>query len=440
MSKVSLLEGDVAPHLRRLSLPLALGLFSLTFANIADIWFIGRLGTEYLAAFGFVLPIVMMFMGIVFGLSVGTVSVLSRVYGGGDIEKLRQMSTDTLSLTFIMVTAAAVAGFFLIDPVFRWMGAGEVVMPLIHGFMSVWYCALPFLGMMMIGNACIRATGDTRFPAAIMTANAIGSVALCPFFVFGIWFFPEMKLTGAAMAQVVMAICMALFSFYKLAVVKKILSGNIFHRELFHSWKKIFHVAIPAMISNQISPISLAVITAMAATFGREAVAALGVANRIEGLVTIFFYSMNAGTSIFVGQNHGAGNFGRIREALAIGTRFAFAWGFFCAGIMWLLADILPPLFDSNPDVAGFARQYMHWVPVSYAALGTMILANGIFNSIGRPLPSMMIIFMKAVLLYIPLAWWLKGIYGFTGILAALMLTNMAIGVISYFWSRKAIS
>jgi putative MATE family efflux protein len=440
MSKASLLEGEVAPHLRRLSVPLALGLFSLTFSNIADIWFIGRLGTEYLAAFGFVLPIVMLFMGVIFGLSIGTVSALSRVYGSGDIEKLRQMSTDAVSLTLIMVTAAAVAGFFLIDPVFRWMGAGEVVMPLIHGFMSIWYCGLPFLGMMMIGNACIRATGDTRFPSAMMTANATGSVVLCPFFVFGIWFFPEMKLSGAAMAQVITAVCTATFSFYKLTAVKKILSEKVFHTGVFESWKKIFHVAVPSMISNQIAPISLAVITAMAATFGREAVAALGVANRIEGLVMIFFYSMNAGTSIFVGQNHGAGNFGRIREALAIGTRLAFAWGFFCAGVMWFLSGVLPPFFDSNPDVVGFAKQYLHWVPISYAALGTMILANGIFNSIGRPLPSMLIIFMKAVVLYIPMAWWLKGIFGFTGILMALMLTNIMVGVISFFWSRKAIS
>jgi Na+-driven multidrug efflux pump len=107
---------------------------------------------------------------------------------------------------------------------------------------------------------------------------------------------------------------------------------------------------------------------------------------------------------------------------------------------MWFLSGVLPPFFDSNPDVVGFAKQYLHWVPISYAALGTMILANGIFNSIGRPLPSMLIIFMKAVVLYIPMAWWLKGIFGFTGILMALMLTNIMVGVISFFWSRKAIS
>jgi putative MATE family efflux protein len=364
---------------------------------------------------------------------------VSRVYGSGDIEKARQMSTDALTLTFLLASAAAMAGYAVIDPIFRLMGAGDVVMPLIHDYMAIWYCGLPFLGVMMVGNSCIRATGDTKFPSSMMTISALIAIVIDPFLIFGLAGFPRMELSGAATAWVVAHVVSFAISMYRLIWAKNSISRRILHSGLFDSWKRIFHVAVPAIISNQIAPISMGVITWMTASFGREAVAALGVANRIEGIVMMFFYASNASISIFSGQNHGAGNFGRVRDALNIGARFSLMFGAVCAAALWLLADILPPLFDANPDVARYASQYLHWVPLSYGALGVMILANGVFNAVGRPVPATAIIFMKAALVYIPLAWVLRGSFGFTGILMALTSTNFIMGAIAYTWNRKVV-
>ena len=440
-TRPTLLEGDVGSHLRRLALPLAWGMLAVTSFSVADTFFISRLGTQYLAALGFCLPLLMLFMGLIFGLSVGTTSAVSRVYGEGDMEKVQRLCTDALSLTALLMVICAIVGQFTIDPVFRIIGANPDLMPLVHKYMAIWYCGWPFLGVMMVGNACIRATGDTKFVSRMMSLLAGINIVLDPFLIFGWGPFPEMKLAGAAATHVVANYLTCMISMYVLIFRRKVLKPQLLiHPGLVDSWKRVLHVAVPSIVSNQIAPISAGIITWMAASFGKEAVAALGVSTRIENVATMLLYAMGAATSIFTGQNFGAGNYGRIREVVRTGSRYAIAWGLTIAAILWGLADALPPLFDANPHVARFTALYLSWVPISYGAMGTMVISNAALNGMGRPLPATLLILLKAIIIYIPLAFVLQKYFGFQGILMALMATNFAVGFISYLWNREVAS
>jgi putative MATE family efflux protein len=320
------------------------------------------------------------------------------------------------------------------------MGASQEVMPYIGRYMRVWYCGLPFLGVLMVGNACIRAKGDTRFVSAMMTMLAAINLVLDPFFIFGWGPFPEWKLMGAAATLVVSYYVTCMVSMYFLIFKKGILTLPVFHGGMVDSWRRILHVALPSMVSNLIAPVSAAIITWMAAGFGKEAVAALGVATRIESVATLLFYSTGAGIAIFTGQNFGAGNFGRIREAVNSASRDCVAAGLVIALGLWLFAYRIPPLFDSNAAVVGYTAQYLHWVPVSYGALAVMVLSNAALNAMGRPLPATLLILLKAFALYVPAAFVLKHYFGFLGILLALVATNFIVGIISYLWNRKLAS
>lgn len=435
----TLLEGDVPQHLLRLAFPLALGMFALNSFSLVDTLFISQLGTRYLAALGFCIPIVMLYMGVIFGLNVGTSAALARVYGEGDIEKFRRMATDALTLGAVVITAAAVAGFIFIIPVFKMMGAGSALMPLIWKYMAIWYCGLPFLGMMMIGNACVRATGDTRFPSAMMISMSVMNAIIDPFLIFGWGPFSKLGLAGSAVTMVISSYLMAVISMWFLIFRKQVLVAPIWHKDITASWKRIMHVAIPSMISNQISPISAAIITGMAAGFGKEAVAALGVATRIESMSTLVFYSIGAGLSIFAGQNFGAGNYGRIYEAVRAGVKYALCWGVFIATVLWVFAYQIPEFFDKNENVIGYTAKYLHWVPVTYIALGVMIVYNAMLNAIGRPFRATTLILMKAIVFYVPLAWYFQQHMGFAGILLALVMTNIAVGALAVVWNRRAL-
>ncbi|MBL8712873.1 MAG: MATE family efflux transporter [Alphaproteobacteria bacterium] len=439
-TRPTLLEGDPGAHIRRLTLPLAWGMLAMTSFSVFDAWFISHLGTKYLAAMGFTIPVVMFFMGIVFGTSVGTTSAIARVYGEGDFEKVRRMATDALSLTVVSTISASILGMLFIDPIFRLMGATPELMPLIHRYMMIWYCGLPFLGLLMVGNACIRATGDTHFVSKMMTLLAVSNIILDPFFIFGWGPFPEWKLAGAAATLVTSYYLTCCVSMYFLIFKKKILTHPVIHPGQLKSWGRILHVAVPSIVSNQIAPISAAIITWMAAQFGKEAVAALGVATRIESMATLLFYSMGAAIAIFAGQNYGAGNYGRIQQGVATGARYSMIWGLLLAATLWAFAWHIPTFFDSNEKVIAYTAQYLHWVPISYGALGVLVVSNAALNAMGKPLPATTLILLKTFVIYVPLAYVLQAKMGFTGILAALVATNFILGIISYFWNKKIAS
>jgi len=438
--RLTLLEGNVPQHVLRLAVPLAGGMLALRMSSLADAWFVSQLGTVQLAALGFTMPIVMLYMGVIFGINVGTSTALSRVYGEGDMVRFKRMATDAIVLSLITVTAAAVLGFALIVPVFRLLGAGDDTMPHIWRYMAIWYCSLPFLGLMMIGNACIRATGNTRFPSAVMTGLAVLSIVFDPLLIFGWAGFPRLELAGAAVTQVIACYITSMISIFVLIFREGILEGPVFHKKFLHSWRAIMQVAVPSMISNQTLPISAAIITWLAAGFGEAAVAALGVATRIESVATLAFYSVGAGVSIFVGQNFGAGNYGRIQEATFAGMKYAFFFGAGVALGLWVFANDIPRLFDDHPDVIAYTAQYLHWVPVSYPLLALMVVCNARQNSTGQPFRATFMILLKAVIIYLPLAWVAQRYLGFFGIMIALMITNALVGLLALYWSRKPVA
>lgn len=434
----SLLEGDVGGHIRRLSLPLAWGMLALTSFSVADTYFISRLGTRELAALGFCIPVVMFFMGVIFGLSIATTSVVARQHGTGDREKVRRISTDAMSISTVIILAVSAAGYMLTEPIFSLIGADAELMPMIRQYMALWYVALPFLSAMIVGNSCMRGLGETKYVSHIMTALAVSNIVLDPLFIFGWGPFPRLGFAGAAVAHVVACFVVCMISYYYLIFRFEVTaSGSLIHPGLRNSWKRLMHVALPSILSNQIAPVSAAVITWMAASFGQEAVAALGVATRIDRVSTIIFFSTATGVAIFAGQNHGAGKFDRIREAMDKATRSAMLWGVFFFALFWVFAEELPRLFDDNPDVIAYTKLYLIWVPVSYGAMGVMILANAVLNAVGRPAPATVLVLLRTIIIYIPMAFVLREYYGFTGILVALMATNFIVGAMSYFWNRR---
>ena len=436
-NKKNLLEGDVPSHLRRLVFPLMWGMFVTEIFIIIDILYISRLGTSALAALGFIMPVAMFSMGIIFGISVGSTSVLSRVCGEGDFDKVRRLATDSLLLNIFLVSITAIVGYFLIDPVFRLMGAKGEMLQMIHDYMAIWYCGMVFLSIMVVGNSCIRSTGDTRMPSVIMTLMAVTNICLEPFLVFGWGWFPEMGFHGAALSQVIAYTLTSSVVLYFLIFKKRILLPVLFHSGSVESWKRILYVGFPAIIIKLLVPLAAGVVTWMAANLGKEAVAALGISMRIEGISIMFFYALGASVMIFTGQNFGAGNYGRVSEVRYLATKYVQIWSLVMAVFLWIFAERISLFFNGDPLVVSYVTQYLHIVPISYGAFGLLLIYNAALIGMGKPLPAAFFVLMRAFVLYVPMAWIAGKYYGFAGILLALALSNVVVGVIAHLWNKN---
>ena len=164
---------------------------------------------------------------------------------------------------------------------FRLLGAPDDMIPLIRGFMTILYAGVPFVVVGMVAMASMRATGDTRLPSKLMIIASILNVALDPLFIFGFGPVPAFGLNGAAIAALLarstIFIGALLLLRYRLDMVS---FAKPEKSELWRSWKDVLHVGVPAAGTNVIVPVGAAVVTAMIARYGPDAVAGFGVASR----------------------------------------------------------------------------------------------------------------------------------------------------------------
>lgn len=408
--------------------------------QIVDAIYISRLGTHVLAALGFTIPFSMMFMGFIFGISVATSSLLARAFGEGDFEKVRRLATDALSLVGFVVIFVTVVGYMVMDKVFRMMGASDDLLPIIHDYMVFWFLGYIVVSFVMISNAAMRGMGDPKYAAGIMFVFVAINLVLDPILIFGWGPVPAFGFTGSAIAQLIGYSVSLGVSFYLLTAHKKVLGVKIFTNGLFDSWKKLLHVGIPATISNLIPPVSAAIITWIIAAHGKEAVAAIGVATRIEGVAIMSFYALGGGIAIFSGQNFGAGNYGRIRGALKIALRYSVIFGLLMALVFYCFGPDIAAFFDKDKGVAQYVTTYLYVVPVSYAFLGIIVFIQAALNAMGKPLPATALIILRMFILYVPLAYIAEKHYGFSGVLFALVATNIIVAIASWMWARRLIA
>jgi Na+-driven multidrug efflux pump len=207
--------------------------------------------------------------------------------------------------------------------------------------------------------------------------------------------------------------------------------------ELKKSWGDILHVGLPAAGTNAIVPVGLAVITAMIARYGPEAVAGFGVASRIESLVLVLYYALSAVIGPFVGQNLSAGKEDRIQLSLRLCARFCISSGLVVAVILALLSGFLPTLFSDSEAVVSVTRQFLWIAPISYGAYGIVMVVNAAFNGLGNPMPGVIISVTRIVVLYVPLAMIGMRYFGITGIFAAYAVANIVSGIIGYYWAKS---
>ncbi len=429
--KANLTEGNITKLLIRLTLPMMAGMVSMIIFNLVDSFYIGQLGKNELAAMSFTFPVVMVVQSIALGLGMGTASVVSRAIGRGDSNIVKRLSTDALFLAGLVVAVAAIAGELTIEPLFTLLGADEVTLPLIEEYMRIWYIGVMFVVFPMVGNNIIRATGDMKTPALIMTFAAIANMILDPFLIFGIGPFPEMGLAGGALATVIGRAFTLMFAMIILIKRELVTLKKLTIKELITSWKQILYIGVPASLTRIVDPLTMGVITRMVSIFGTAAIAGFGVATRLEMIALLLIRSLAAVMIPFTGQNWGSGNYSRVSEAVKKGLKFSLIWsgitfiGFYFAGAF------MAGLFNKNPVVIETVVSYLRIMALTYGFQGILLLSSAVLNALGKPIHAIILSLLRLLGLYIPLALFGSKMFGLEGIFAGGAAANLVSGVLA---------
>lgn len=436
--KGNLTEGPVRDHLVRLSVPMIWGIAAIISFQLVDTYFIAKLGKTELAAISFTFPVTYFIFSFTMGFGIAMASVASRMIGEGRHEDVRRVSTHGLLLVTLAAGIITLLGIWLHDPVFAALGATPETIALIREYMIIWFAGNIFVTLPLIGNAAIRATGDTFSPALIMCLAAGINVVLDPLLIFGGFGIPAMGMQGAALATVFGNSCAMVAGLCVMARKDLLLPLSNLHFDKFKdSMRRLLVIALPVGLTNGISPFVNGAIVGMLALQGEAAVAAFGVATRVEAFTFIILMALSIGMAPIIGQNWGAGKPARALEAIRLTLSFNIVWSVSVAIILMLFARPIALLFSSDEDIIALTVLFFWLVPISYVFSN---LVNGwcsVFNAIGKPQRSFSMIILKMIVLTLPCAWIGGMMMGTYGIFLALAAVNTACGLAVHFWSWK---
>lgn len=435
----NLTEGPIAQHLFRMTLPMIWGLAAVIAVQLADTYFIGLMkDTDILAGISFTFPITMLISHLVFGINIALSSVVARLIGAKQTEDAKRIVLHGLIMALISSSLIALTTYIFLKPLFTLLGADEATYPAIAAYMPLWLVASAILALPVNANSALRASGDTRNPAIVMSLIALVNFILDPLFIFGLWGFPELGVTGAALATLIGYSVGLVFALYIAVIRKKLIATDSLHLDKFKdSMKRLLIIAIPAGIGNIITPATSAIIIAMLASHGSEAVAAYGITTRVEALGMLVVIALALGMAPIIGQNWGAEKFDRVHKTINLSIIFNLIWAAFIAIILAVFATPIAASFSHDAQVIHYAVLFFWIVPFSYGISNIVFGWSSAFNAMGKPQKAFVMIFVKSFILTIPAVAIGGHFYGITGLFMALAISNIVSGIVFHILSNR---
>lgn len=438
---IDFLNDPVVSTLKNMTVPVIYGMILLMTFNLVDTFFVGLLGTQPLAAISFTFPVTFTVISLMIGLGIGTSAVIAKLLGKGDHQLAKSTASISLYLGAVVVIALSFIGYFFIDEIFTLLGASSSSLIFIHQYMDVWYLGSIFLIGPMIGNAILRASGDTKTPSIVMGSAGIINACLDPLLIFGYGPIPPLGMQGAAIATLISWAFGFCFVIYILLFKKKLIVLKLpAITGVMYSVKQIAKIGFPAAGANMLTPLAAAVMTAIVARYGESAVAAFGVGSRLESIACLVILAMSMTLPPFISQNFGAGKMDRVEGSYKSSIKFVLKWQILIYIIMVLLAPWIAGAFAKEQQVADIITLFILVLPLGYGFQGVIILTNSSFNALHKPMVALILSVVRLFICYVPFAYVGSLFFDLEGLFIGALLGNVVMAGISFHFFSKQFS
>lgn len=442
--KAKLVTGSIPRHLLGQTLPMIVGGAAMMSIGLVDAYFIGQLGSNALAAISFIFPITVAITSLGVGVMVGINSVVARALGEGDHEKAARRANLGIVFAVICGLIMGLVLFAAVGPLFALMNANEELLPLIQTYMRPFALGFPLMLAIMGLNGVLRAQGEARKTSYISITYAAANWVLDPILITGAFGFEGFGIAGAAYATLIgwaIGVALAIVLISRTAI--PINPALMFKGQIMEPLSAILRVGVPASFSNAINPMGLSVLTGVIALQGDAAVAGFGAAGRVQSFALVPLLSLSGSIGAIVGQNWGAKEFGRAREAALYAGGFCIAWGLLVAVAMVLGGQWLAVMFTDDPEVIAEFELYVQIAAWGYAGFGLLIVGNGILNAVDHASFALVQSLIRVFAVMLPFALLLSASWGSSAVYAAELTANLfgavsAIVLIRYVLVNRA--
>nr|WP_296836295.1 MATE family efflux transporter [uncultured Marvinbryantia sp.] len=418
----------------RLSVPTIISMLITSFYNMADTFFVGKLGTSATAAVGVVFPLMSIIQALGFLFGHGSGNSVSRKLGAQKIDEAEHLASCGFFSSLVCGLFILIGGQLFLEPLSRILGSTDTILPYTKQYLSVILIGAPYMTASLTMNNLLRFQGSAFYAMIGITTGAVLNVILDPVFIFVF----DMGIAGAAWATILSQ----LVSFVLLLVGMKVSNCVPLRMKnmkyLPSLIGQIFGGGLPSLCRQGLASLATVALNLAAGPYGDAAIAAMSIVMRIAFFAGSTVIGFGQGFQPVCGFNYGAGNIKRVKEAFWFCVKLA-------TGVLIVLA-ILGFVF-SGDLVAIFRKDDLEVIEIGTLALrmqcvtlpltGWIILNNMLFQTIGRTVPASVLAASRQGIFFLPAVLILPFFFGIRGVQCAQAVADAAAFVLALVLNRK---
>ncbi len=432
-----LTEGPLVAALLRLAGPMFLSSILQNIQSLIDLFWVGRLGSEAVAAVASAGAILFLLWPVAMGLSIGTLALVSRFSGAGQKEEASAAAGQSLTLAVLAGFTLGALALVLLPNLVALIGAEPQVRSLSQDYLAPSLAGYASVLLLALGGAAFQGAGHAVRPMLAMGLANLFNMALDPILIFGWLGFPAFGVRGAAWATVFSQTAASLFLVAGLFVHRSPLPLRCPHFRLrlvsVFTLLRIGLFSTGQMLARSLMAL---VLFRIVASCGTSALAAYGIGMRFHHLVLLPSFVLGNAAGTMVGQNLGAQQPSRAVHAAWLATAVGVGLNAIAALVLTTSAPLWIRVFDSNPEVIAAGTAYLRTVSFFYLFSALGIILGRSMNGAGDTLPTMLITLLTLWGVQVPLAFALTRVVHppVTGVWWSIATANALNGLLIMAW------
>jgi putative MATE family efflux protein len=435
-----LTRGRIGRALGLLAIPMMLEMSMESVFAIVDIAFVARLGTDAIAAVGITEALITVLYAVAVGLGMGITAMVSRHIGAQRREAAANVTGQAIWIGAVLSLVIGIAGAVFAADMLALMGASQNVIRTGTGFAAVLLGGAASILYLFLLNAAFRGAGDAAVALrSLWLANGI-NIVLDPCLIFGIGPFPEMGVTGAAVATTIGRGIGVLYQLYFLLDGRGRLE---FHRRNMRIKppliRRMLVISTGGVGQYLISTSSWIIIMRIVALHGSPAVAAYTIGLRVLEFLWLPAWGLGNASATLVGQNLGAGKPGRAARSAWRAALYNTVFMTVVGTLIIALAAAITGLFSHDPEVVRYGTSCLRILGLGFPVYAVGMIITQSFNGAGDTITPMLLNILCFWLLQIPLAYWLATNVplGPNGVFVAIVVSESLLTVLSVIVFRR---
>lgn len=411
MPRRDLTTGPIPAHLLGLAIPMVVSSLLHSLQSMVDMYFVGWLGPEAIAAVGMSGSVMMILVTIFVGLNIATGALVSRNVGAKRLEQADRVAGQALTLTLAFALGIGLAGRYMAGDVLRALNAAPDVVGLGVGYLRIVMGGVFFMAAVFIISGILQGAGDAVTPMWLGVLTTVVNCALNPVLIHGYLGFPALGVRGSAWATLVARAAATGVGFVMLMRGRLPIRLHLrdFRPRPRIMWR-IIAIGFPSSLRMSVRMVMNLALMAVVGTFGTQAMAAyvIGIRVRMVGLMPVFGFA--GASAAMVGQNLGAKQPDRARSSAWTATAMAVTLAVVAAAVFALFAPWIVRIFNGAPEVVAAGAVFLRVTAIGLVTAAVGIVLSRSMSGAGDTLSPLVITVIVLWGFQIPAAVYMSGV------------------------------